>query len=360
MSDKPTRQETDDLRQFLGTLPARTNEEQWMEPNIVRGISQMDVSVVSPQVRDDRDKVRIANDIYRSLYEMSTSTWGDGNIGGNWKNKWAKSSPEARFQVVWYVLHNQTLPTAKETQMFTFQVDGIPRHCSDQVFRTRLGAGFGSIGSRDNSRLSCDNILYSNLYDLMEKDEKVNDTMTDALKAVKKAYSAILKHGAGSYQIARSILPMNAHSAFTVRQNMLSLFGMFNRRSCLGEEEFIVAYAWMVRALFKNYYGLNFLAANMIPPCYRAKKCFYAGSTQGFGGLAFSLLFAPNDPVCKPFVPPEMPDYAEFNESCTSSQELLDNGVEFMRPEDYKEVPMEWEAAKEFLSPTEVEAFELD
>jgi len=349
----------DDLRQFLGTLPARTSSDDWLKPVKVRGVSKMNVEVVSPLVRDRNDQVRIANDIYRSMYEMATSTWGDGNIGGNWMHKWSRTSPAARYEVVWHVLHGQTLPTAKECQMFTFQVEGIPRHCSDQVFRTRVGAGFGSIGSRDNSRLSCENILYSNLVDLMEKDSEVGEKVDKALEACKEAYAAILKNGRGSYQIARSILPMNAHSAFTFRQNLLSIMGMFARRSCLGEEEFIVAYAWTIRSILANYYGLSFLTSVMRPPCYRSKRCGYAGSIQGFGGLAFSLLFAPKDPVCVPFVPPEMPNYAEFNESCTSSTELLNCGIDFIKPEGFRDFPQKWEEAQIYLSAIEIEAFNL-
>jgi len=355
-----TKEEIDDLRQFLGTLPSRTKTEDWIDPVKVRGVSKLHVEVVSPLVRDRDDQVRIANDIYRSMFEMSTSTWGDGNIGGNWMGKWAKSSPEARYEVVWHVLNKQTLPTAQECQMFTFQVEGIPRHCSDQVFRTRLGAGFGSIGSRDNSRLSCENILYSNLADLMERDQEIGDKVDAALKACKVAYSAILDKGHGSYQIARSILPMNAHSAFTFRQNLLSIMGMFARRSCLGEEEFIVAYAWTIRSFMENYYGLNFLASTMRPPCYRSKRCGYAGSMQGFGGLAFSLLFAPKDPVCVPFVPPEIPDYAEFNESCTSSEELISQGIDFVKPDEYVDFPKDWNLARPLLSDIEIEAFEMN
>lgn len=354
-----SQQKIDDLRQFLGTLPARTNTEDWIDPVKVRGVSKLNVQVVSPKIRDHQDQVRIANDVYRSMYEMATSTWGDGNIGGNWMNKWEKSSPAARYEVVWHVLHNQTLPTAKECQMFTFQVEGVPRHCSDQVFRTRLGAGFGSIGSRDNSRLSCENILYSNLADLMERDPEIMEKVDTALKACKIAYSAILDKGHGSYQIARSILPMNAHSAFTFRQNLLSIMGMFARRSCLGEEEFIVAYAWTIRSIIENYYALRFLASTMRPPCYRSKKCGYAGSVHGFGGLAFSLLFAPKDPVCVPFVPPEMPDYAEFNESCTSSEELRSQGIDFVKPNEYVDFPKKWEDAQSLLTEVEIEAFNM-
>jgi len=351
-------EEIDSLRQFLGTLPARTNEEEWLEPEYVRGISRLEVIPASPEPRPS-----VIKDQYKAMFTMATSTWGDGNIDGNWHCKWENVEPSARFLVIWNVLHRNTLPTAMEANKFTFEILGGQRHFFDQAARSRLGSGFASIGCRDNSKLASEFVLYSNLYDMMKdpqtpEEEKVAKVLPEAFKAVKEAYKAILDCGKGSYQIARAILPLSYHHQFSATYNLLSLMGMFGRRSCLGEEEPIVSFAWQVRRLLNDTYGMHMVGDVMRIPCYRSKRCFYAGSMHGYGGLAFSNLFSPKDPVCRQFVPEDYPDYAEFNESCTSSAELDKYDVGFMRPEDYIDIPPDYKEAKKYLSDWEIKVFE--
>lgn len=349
----------DSLRQYLGTLPARTNSDDWLEPRFVRGIAALKVLPVSPV-----PSASSVVNFYKALFAMATATWGDANIDGNWANKWDTAEPEARYAVVWNVLHFQTLPTAMESVQFTFEVVGGPRHFFDQVARTRLGAGFASIGCRDNSKQPAETILYGSLYDIVNspsspEEEAIATMAHDYSRLGKSLYQALLNHGSGSYQMARAFLPMNYHHQFSVTQNLLSMIGAFARRSCLGEEEFIVAYAYRMRQMLQEAYGLTMVADIMRPTCHRTKKCHYAGTMSGGGvpGL-FSNLFAPKDPNCLPFVPADAPEYAEFNMSCTNSDELVQADVGYVPPGCHMDLPVDYGKARPMLSGWEIEAFE--
>jgi len=352
------KEEIDGLRQFLGTLPARTKEDDWLKPVYVRGIAEMRVIPVAPEPR-----ASVVKDIYKGMFEGATSTWGDANVHGKWAQKWEKADPAARYMVVWNVLARNTLPMVFEDPVFQVQFVGGPRHFFDQYARSRVGANFKSVGCRDNSKLPAEFVLYSNLYDLIEnpqspEEKQAADDLQDAFEACKKAYASVLKCGKGSYQMARSVLPMSYHHQFSAAYNLAALMGVFARRSCLGEEEMAVAAAFLLRKMLVDQYGLNMVGQAMKPICYRSKKCHYAGNMHGFGGLMFSNLFSPKDPMCKPYLPKDYPDYAEFNESCTSSEELIKHNVGFMKPEDYIDLPPDYEQAKQYLSQWEIAAFE--
>jgi len=352
------KEEIDSLRQFCGTLPDRTTSEDWLEPQYVRGISQMKVIPTSPVPRPS-----VVIDIYKGMFEGATSTWGEANIEGNWHQKWEKADAKARYFVIWNVLARNTLPMVFEDPVFQVQIVGGPRHFFDQYARTRIGANFKSIGCRDNSKLPAEFVLYSDLYDMMTdpktpEEEKVAELLPEAFKAVKKAYKAIMDCGEGSYQSARAILPMSYNHQFSSGYNLAALMGTFARRSCLGEESFAVAAAFLLRKMLVDDYGLNMVGAVMKPACYRSKRCHYQGSMNGFGGLMFSNLFSPSDPICMNFVSKDAPSYSEFNKSCTDSQELIDANVGFMKPSDYIDLPPDYEQAKPYLSAWEIEAFE--
>jgi hypothetical protein len=350
--------EIDSLRQFIGTLPARTREEDWLDPEYVRGISNLKVRVISPVPR-----ASILRDWYKGMVEGAASTWGDGNVEGNWACKWDKMEPAARYRVMYHICRRETLPMIWEDPKIQIQVEGGPRHFFDQAARTRLGANFKSIGCRDNSKLSSEFVLYSNLYDMLhapqtEKERIAAEAMHEAFVCIKKAYKAILDTGQGSYQIGRSVLPMSYHHQYSASYNLMALLGVFFRRSCLQEEEHIVAFAWLLRKMMVEEFKSNMFGNIMRPPCYRSKKCHYTGTMHGTGGLLFSNLFAATDPVCKS-IHGEDVEYAEFNQSCTSSEELIKYDVGFRRPEDYVfEFPESYEEAKPYLSSWEIEAFE--
>ena len=351
------KEDIDKLRQFVGTLPARTSDADWIEPHYVRGVSRLKVSVISPKPRPE-----VVQDWYRGMVEGAVSTWGDGNIDGNWANKWDKMDPAARYRVMYHICRRETLPMVWEDPKIQIQVEGGPRHFFDQAARSRLGANFKSIGCRDNSKLSSEFVLYSNLYDVMH--EPSNDAeaeaallLDEAFIAIKKAYKAVLDLGQGSYQMARSVLPMSYHHQYSASYNLMSLLGVFFRRSCLQEEEHIVAYAWMLRKIINESYKCHMLGQVMRPPCYRSGNCHYAGTMHGTGGLLFSNLFAATDPVCKEIHGQDI-EYAEFNQSCTSSSELDKYDCGFIRPSEYFEFPESYVEAKEYLSDWEIAAFE--
>lgn len=281
----------DELRKACGTLPNRKEE---MSGEVYYGCEKLEVELIDQPVNP-----------YKALFAMATATWGDDH----YKNKWKKVSPFSRYLVVLSALKGKTLPTAVESPKYTFLVRGTPRHCFDQMARTRVGAGFGSIGCRDNSKLDTSYILYSE-YENM--DEELKEMVSTYLQLGKELYGAIIGRGRESYQVARSVLPMCYHHPFVFTQNLLSLIQQARRRMCFGEEEFICGLHWFIRDIFIRK-GFFLIADVMRPACDYAKKCLYS---KGDGSELFSNLFA----GCGRW--PSEIKYAEFNKSCTDINSL--------------------------------------
>lgn len=296
--------EIDKLREVCGTLPNRNMD---IKSEIFFGCELLDIELV--------DK---PENMWKSIFHMATATWGDDN----YYNKWKQLSPDLRYLVVMSALKGKTLPTALEAPKFTFIVRGTPRHCFDQMARTRIGSGFGSIGCRDNSKLDSSFILYSEYKNM---DDGTILMVDEILSSIKKTYKNIIKEGKESYQVARSILPMCYHHPFVFTQSLAALIGQSRRRMCFGEEEFICGIHWKIRETFKNM-GYHLLADIMRPACDYAKRCLYSKSD---GSELFSNLFK----GCGRW--PSDCEYNEFNKSCTDKNGLKKAGIEVASPEDY-------------------------
>ncbi len=291
--------EIDNLRSVCGTLPNRVVKEK---TSIYFGCEVLDVELID-----------MPKNIYKSIFHIATATWGNDQ----YENKWERVSVLGRYIVVASALQGKTLPTALEAPKFTFLVRGLPRHCFDQMARTRIGAGFGSIGCRDNSKMDSSMILYSEYRNMPE----VLRTVKDLIKYMKFVYWSIIDEGKESYQVARSILPMCYHHPFIFTQNLASLLSQMKRRLCFGEEEFICGLHWCIRRVFTGE-GLYLIEDSMKPACDYVRKCLYSKSD---GSELFGNLFA----GCGRW--PKESEYTEFNKSCTNKT-ILEKQLGFHIP----------------------------
>lgn len=285
----------DELRKVCGTLPNRIVEAK---TSIFFGCEALHVELI------DEPK-----NLYKAIFAMATCTWGDDR----YENKWICTSPFERYVVVASALQGKTLPTALEAPKFTFRVTGLPRHCFDQMARTRIGVGFGSVGCRDNSKMDSSMILYSEYENMSE----ILSSFKLLVREAKSIYGRIIELGKESYQVARSVLPMCYHHPFIFTQNLMSLLSQMKRRLCFGEEEFICGLHWYIRDMFVEQ-KLFLIADNMKPACDYARKCLYSKSD---GSELFGNLFA----GCGRW--PIDSEYSEFNKSCTSKVILEEVGI---------------------------------
>lgn len=319
----------DSLREACGTLPNRKPQKQ---TPIYHGCEKLEVEIV------DEPK-----NAYKAIFHIATATWGDEQ----YKNKWRKLQPIQRYIVVMNALAGKTLPTALEAPKYTFRIKGLPRNCFDQEARTRIGAGFGSIGCRDNSKLDTSIILYSEYENFPEDLQK---RIKDHLEEMKDLYEEIIDQGGSSWQVARSILVMGYHHPWIMTQNLMSLIGQCRRRMCFGEEEFIAGLHWQIRRIFEET-GMKLIANAMRPACDKAGKCLYSKSD---GTELFSNLFA----GCGRWTSDS--EYSEFNKSCTDKDRLEDQlGMEIPLPFEYINFTSN-EAGYEKLGIVDKQLFEED
>lgn len=285
--------EIDELRKAMGTLPSLNPKR---ETRIVRGCSELKVTMID-----------CSQNPYKTIFQCATATWGDDL----YEDKWEKCSPENRYRVVLAALQGNTLPQALESVKFVFKVQGSPRHCFDQHARARVGSTFYSIGCRDNFKTDSRMILYTSLYDQMQKDKRFGRDIEQHLCEMKLLYEQIVSHK-GSAQTARAVLPMCYHHPYFFAQDLLSLKGQCSRRMQFCEEEFIVGVHWLIREEIKRKFPL--IADFLRPGCDNSKKCGYAKDYALSN--AFGCLFA----GCGRW--PSQTEYATFNESCTNQNAL--------------------------------------
>jgi thymidylate synthase ThyX len=295
------KEDIDNLRSALGTLPSQKPEKNYEYKNALEtGYVNM---------------TDYPENIMKNIVVAATSTWGNGQIGKNDGScdKWNKLTPKNRYIVALSAITGNTLPLALENVCFQFEFNGFPRHTFDQWVRTRLAA-HQSIGCRDNSKLDSPFILYPELYNEIQKNEELKKKFEIWVKTTKDLYEDILDvKGVGSYQSARSVLPMSYNHSWTTSIDLLSLKAQLDRRLMACEEAPIVLLAWKIREQIEKV--SPFIANYLRPVCDKVRKCVYHGGAEGLTKY-FSNLFAGcgrwKDEV----------EYAEFNFSCSNYKEL--------------------------------------
>lgn len=283
--------EIDGIRKIMGTLPDQKPE---LKTDFYIGVTGM------------KDTVKLIDHTinpYKAMYTLATSCWGKKI------DKWPDTSPTGRFMVVLSVLKRQALPLAYESPCFTFAVERLPRWSFDQIIRARLGFVASSQGTRDNSHEDCGFFVHD---DIAEDEELFEEFKQAALKC-KEVYHKILEKGKGSWQSARSILPISNTHAFSFSLNFAALQNILARRMVFCEADATVAFAWLVHTELEKIFPL--LANHCRPKCDYSKKCQY-NSAYNMSNM-FGCLFAPCGRNSGDFS-----DYAEFNKSCTDKKKL--------------------------------------
>jgi len=285
------KEEIDDIRRVMGTLPDQESEKT---TEFYVGVTGMKDSVVF---------IDWPNNPYKAMYTLATSCWGKKI------DKWSETTPQGRFMVVLAVLKRQALPLAYESPSFTFAIENIPRWSFDQIARARQGIVFSSRGTRDNDHKDAGFFVH----DEIAEDPELFELFKQAALQCKEVYAKIVEKGKGSWQSARSIFPISNTHAFSFAANFAALQNLLSRRMKFCEADATVAFAWLVHKELNKRFSL--LADFCRPGCDFSGKCQY-NSSYHMSNL-FGCLFAPCGRHTGKFE-----DYAEFNKSCTDKSKL--------------------------------------
>jgi thymidylate synthase ThyX len=323
--------EIDELRRVMGTLP---NQNPKLETKFIRGVEGISVELIDYNVNP-----------YKAMYVLATSCWGDKI------NKWEETSPEHRFLVVKAVLENQALPLALECPNFTFAVEGPSRAAFDQIARTRIGAVFSAKGMRDNNWKGASVRVPTALwpdqedFDLYHEYRKFERSFTpnemvivnkvenfiqikEDMENVKMTYANIVDQGMGSWQAARTVLPLYVVYGYSVNYNFASLRNVCANRMKFCEMEDTVAVAWLMAKEVRKQFP--FLGSYLRPGCDFAGRCQYHKS------YSLSELFGCLFKECGRNPCPDSNDYAEFNETCTNYNDLEEQlGIKIDKPDEW-------------------------
>jgi hypothetical protein len=280
------------LRQTMGTDPAR---EAVRKDEIFVGCQGIDVELIDGPV-----------DPYKAIFEGATATWGSSET---WAHKWDKTSDEGKLMVLLAALSHKTLPLSLEAPKFTFAIEGPSRAAFDQQARARIGVGYCSSGTRDNSWLDASLRIPHSVFDDVEQYE----AHARAFRVAKDAYELTVSTKRESWQSARFILPMGTSHRWMININYLALQGMCAQRLKFCEQFDLVGTTWLMRQEIEDTYPL--LAAFLRPGCDFAGKCQYHSN------YALSDLFGALFRGCGRHKVEEG-HHAEFNCACSTSTEI--------------------------------------
>jgi thymidylate synthase ThyX len=290
------------LRQLMGTAPEVAPP---LETRFYRGVEGIRV-----------DLLEASTNPYRAIYAMATSTWG------TWKtsivDRWLDASPEARLAVVRAVLEHHALPLAMEAPQFTFTVENLSRWSFDQLARARLGVVFASMGTRDNNHKD----LAFRFHEATFRGGRAKRFAQLALEA-KRVYAETVDAGAGSWQEARTALPICCVHRFTFSINYAALRNLCASRMTFSEAEDTVAVAWLLRDRLLQADAFPLLGAYLRPACDYAGACRYHRAhtmSEAFGCLFRSC--GRNPVKSAPGNPSLDYEVATFNESCSDRQTI--------------------------------------
>jgi thymidylate synthase ThyX len=294
-----------ELRKVMGTLPEQDPETSY---KIVQGVKGIEVELIDYNVNP-----------YKAMYVLATSCWGSKI------NKWEETLPEHRFLVIKAVLEGKALPLALECANFTFAVEGPSRAAFDQIARTRVGAVFSAKGMRDNNWKGCAIRIPNAIWD---GDDEIFSKVLSLASEIKNTYADIVDIGKGSWQAARSVLPLYVVYGYSATYNYASLRGVCANRMKFCEMEDTVAIAWLMAKRVSEVFPL--LGSFLKPGCDKAGKCQY--HSEYMLSEAFGCLFK----ECGRNECQSSDEYAEFNESCSDSSVIGQQlRIEIPGPKDW-------------------------
>lgn len=307
------------LRELMGTAPSAAPE---FRTGFYRGVEGIRV-----------DLLDASRNPYKSMYCMATSTWG--TWGTSIEQRWEEASPEAREAVVRAVLRGQALPLAMEAPQFTFAVENLSRWSFDQIARARLGVVFASMGTRDNNHLD----IAFRFHESSFRDERKLASLVSLARHAKDVYREIVEAGKGSWQEARTALPISVVHRFTMSINYQALKGMCARRMTFSEAEDTVAVAWLLRDRLMQWDAFPLLGAHLRPGCDFSRACGYHRAhtmSEAFGCLFRSC--GRNRVKSAPGAPDLDYEVADFNESC-SDRASISRQLGIKIPEAWEDRP---------------------
>ena len=296
----------DDLRRTMGTLPDMAPE---FKTKFYKGCSGMSVKLID-----------YPHNPYKAMYTLATSCWGKKI------DKWEDTSIEGRIMVIKAVLQRVALPLAYEAAQFTFACERIPRWAFDQIARARLGVVFSSQGTRDNNHLDAGFFEHDEIWN----DPELKEAFENAAKQCKEVYKKIVEKGQGSWQAARSILPISNTHAFSFAANFAAVQSMLSKRLKFCEADATVGFAWLVKAEIDKKFPL--LGKYLFPACDFANSCSYNKSY--YLSNCFGCLFKP----CGRNKSTGNDDYASFNQSCSNRESIMEQlGIYIPTSEETRE-----------------------
>lgn len=199
-----------------------------------------------------------------------------------------------------------------DSQMIKYKVSGTPICQYDQHSRARVGIKFSNYKVSKKPKY----VVYTQIWNLMNKDSKFEDRITDAFGELEKIRDGKDVIEPQAYNL------MSRECSYVVEQSLGSLRGQMMRRLKFCEEEFIVGLHWLLREKMINM-GIK-EAESFRPGCDVIGKCDY--SSADYLSNAFGCLFA----GCGRF--PSHTDFASFNQSCTTPEVMKEQlGIDCVR-----------------------------
>lgn len=251
---------------------------------------------------------------YKSLVEMSLMTWG------NEGEKWNKLSPQSRLYAVKEVLENRALPLAKESIKFNFYIDGVTRHCFDQIARARIGVVFSSMGTKDNN-VSGSKFIVPYIFNETDK-QKVEEQYRSSIELYNELRSTYPGWA------ARYVLPEGVMHHFFMSIDYSSLQGFCSNRMETTEQTDTVAVAWKLREVVKSKFPL--LANYLRPACDFVKR----DRTVAVNGFA-DILGIPHSSDNRWNSDADKKYRIWWNYPCTDIKYLIKQGVEVVQSNEW-------------------------
>ncbi|MDF2615468.1 MAG: Thymidylate synthase complementing protein [Sedimentibacter sp.] len=323
-------QKINELRSVMGTLP---DQDPQLKTEFIKGVTGISVELIGT-----------VENPYKPMFILGTTCWGKK------VNKWEETLPEHRFEVVKAALRGQALPLALETPQFSFAIEGPSRAAFDQIARARLGVVFSARGMRDNNWKDASIRIPTSLWPTKKEDILHDEYLLDGKRSdehnnayikvenfknieitmleVKQLYADIVDVGKGSWQAARSVLPLYVVYGFSMGINFQALRSLCSSRMKFCEMEDTVAVAWLLAKAVSEKFPL--LGSYLRPGCDWSGKCQYhkAYSLSEMFGCLFK--------ECGRNECTDTNDYAEFNETCTNYRDLEEQlGIHITRPNEW-------------------------
>lgn len=199
-----------------------------------------------------------------------------------------------------------------DSKMIKYKVSGTPICQYDQHSRARVGVKFSEYKVSEKPKY----VVYTQIWNLMQKDVKFENRILDAFEELEEIRSEADVIEPQAYNL------MSRECSYVVEQSLSSLRGQMMRRLKFCEEEFIVGLHWLLRDKMINM-GIK-EAESFRPGCDLIGKCDY--SSADYLSNAFGCLFA----GCGRF--PSHTDFASFNQSCTTPELIKEQlGIDCIR-----------------------------